>query len=130
MLCISETSRYISPKAIRYQVAFCRWTGLSSVHHELHLLKVTCCRSKCCVQSGLDFEATGSSVGHYMLQGNCGAINTTWVPSWLNVEALERALTPLFRRPVWCSVHGHSFVRLQYIACTCQLIIDIWLSFH
>ena len=40
------------------------------------MLKVTCCRSKCCVQSGLDFEATGSSVGHHMLQGNFGAINT------------------------------------------------------
>ena len=35
--------------------------------------------------------------------------------SWLNLETLKRALTPLFTRTVRCSTHGHSFVRLLHL---------------
>ena len=34
--------------------------------------------------------------------------------SWLSVETLERAVTPLIHKLVRCSAHGCSFARLQY----------------
>ena len=35
--------------------------------------------------------------------------------SWLNLEPLKRAPTPLFDTPVRCSAHGRSFTRLQCV---------------
>ena len=37
------------------------------------------------------------------------------VLSWLNVETLKRAPTPLFGRLVMYFAHGRSFARLQYV---------------
>ena len=57
---------------------------------------LTWCRSECCVQSGLDFEATGGSIVRYCLSNPFASRASTHCKhdmgtlSWLNVEALER----------------------------------------
>ena len=79
------------------------------------MLTVTWCLLECCVFSGLDCGAAGSSVVCYYLSlresGRCtydmGAL------LWLNVETLERTLTTLLGRLVRCSAHGQFFVTLQ-----------------
>ena len=47
------------------------------------MLTITSCRSKCCVPSGLDFEAAGDSVvryfvSNYLLRGLRVAVKMTW----------------------------------------------------
>ena len=83
------------------------------------MLTVTWCCSEYCVPTRLNFEVVGASVVHYyssnyVLRGHWVVVNMTWAlfcgKMWQNSK--EHPL-PL-GRPVRCSAHGHSFVRLQY----------------
>ena len=45
--------------------------------------------------------------------------------SWLNAETLKTTPTPLLGRLVRCSTYGSSFVRIQYINTTHQVLYSL-----
>ena len=72
--------------------------------------------TKCCVPSGLDFEAAGDSIVQlFALRVLSHCKHDVGVLSCLNVETVERVPTPLFGRLVRCSAHGPFFGRLWNI---------------
>ena len=89
------------------------------------MLTMTCCRSECCVLSGLDFKVELL----FVFESIKLLLNMTQplFHAWLSTELLGRLPTLFIGRLVRCSTPGRSFVKLQtMLPITCAKYTNIF----